>query len=99
MDPMSSTERVAQRTNSMTDYEAALDEIAERGAAAIRNTKARVEDVATDVADKGEEALKGAREVRDSVADAIRHSVRTRPYTTLAIAGLAGFVCGALRGR
>src|SRR5437763_14810758 len=99
MDPMSSTERVAQRTNSMTDYEAALDDVAERGAAAIRNTKARVEETVAKVADKGEEALNSARDVRDTMADAILRSVRERPYAMLAIAGFIGFLCGAMRRR
>ncbi len=89
----------AQRSNSTTDYEAALDEIAERGAAAIKNTKARVERVVSDVTDKSEEALESAREVRDTVADAILRSVRERPYTTLAIAGFIGFLYGAMRRR
>ena len=89
----------AQRTDSTTDYEAALDEIAERGAAAIKNTKARVDRVVSDAADKGEETLQSAREVRDTVADAILRSVRERPYTTLAIAGMLGFLYGAMRRR
>jgi ElaB/YqjD/DUF883 family membrane-anchored ribosome-binding protein len=89
----------AHRTNSTTDYEAALGEIAERGAAAIKNTTARVEGVMSDVADKGEEALNSAREVRDTVADTILRSVRERPYTTLAIAGFIGFLYGAMRRR
>ena len=96
---MSSTERLAQRTNNTADYEAALDEIAERGAAAIKNTKARFDGAVSGAAEKGEEALKSAREVRDGVADAILESVRTRPYTTLAIAGFIGFLYGALRRR
>jgi ElaB/YqjD/DUF883 family membrane-anchored ribosome-binding protein len=99
MDPMSSTERTEQRTNGMKDYEAALDDIAERGAAAIKNTKARVDQVVSDVTDKGEEALQSARKVRDTVADAILRSVRERPYTTLAIAGFVGFLYGAMRRR
>jgi ElaB/YqjD/DUF883 family membrane-anchored ribosome-binding protein len=96
---MSSTERLAERTNSTTDYEAALEEIAERGAAAIKNTKARIDDVVTDVADKGEEALKSARDVRDGTVDGILRSLRTHPYRTLAIAGLIGFAYGAMRRR
>jgi ElaB/YqjD/DUF883 family membrane-anchored ribosome-binding protein len=95
---MASTERVTQR-NSTTDYEAALDDIAERGAAAIKNTKARVDRVVSDAADKGEEALQSAREVRDTVADTILRSVRERPYTTLAIAAAIGFLYGAMRRR
>lgn len=94
---MASTQHTAQRTT--TDYEAALDEIAERGAASFKNTKARVEGVMSDVADKGEEALNSAREVRDTVADTILRSVRERPYTTLAIAGFIGFLYGAMRRR
>ncbi|TMJ01222.1 MAG: DUF883 family protein [Alphaproteobacteria bacterium] len=96
---MSNTERTEQRTNGMKDYEAALDDIAERGAAAIKNTKARVDRVVSDVADKGEEALQSARDARDTVADAILRSVRERPYTTLAIAGFLGFLYGAMRRR
>jgi ElaB/YqjD/DUF883 family membrane-anchored ribosome-binding protein len=88
-----------QPTNSTTDYEAALEEIAQRGAAAIRNTRARVEGVVSDAADKGGEALNGAREVRDTVANTILQSVRERPYTTLALAGFIGFLCGAMRRR
>ena len=96
---MSSTERTDQRTNGMKDYEAALDDITERGAAAIKNTKARVDQVVSNATDKGEEALQSAREVRDTIADAILRSVRERPYTTLAIAGFAGFLYGAMRRR
>jgi len=36
-------------------------------------------------------------EVRDTVADVVLDCIRTRPYTTLAIADLAGFLLGALR--
>ena len=96
---MSSTERTDQRTNGIKDYEAALDDIAERGAAAIKNTRARAERVMSDVADKGEEALQSARDVRDTIGDTILKSVRERPYTTLAIAGFIGFLCGAMRRR
>ena len=96
---MSSTAPNVQRTNTAVDYEAKLDEIADRGAAAIKSTKARVDGVVSDMSNKGEEALKSAREVRDSVADAILESVRKRPYTTLAIAGFIGFLYGAMRRR
>ena len=61
--------------------------------------KSRVDDTVAKVADKGEEALNSAREVRDTIADAILQSVRTRPYTTLAIAGFVGFLYGAMRRR
>jgi hypothetical protein len=35
--------------------------------------------------------------VQNSVNGAILHSIKVRPYTTLAIAGLIGFAYGALR--
>jgi len=96
---MSSTQSTGQRTNGMKDYEAALDDITERGTAAIRNAKSRVDETMSKAADKGQEALNSAREVRDTFADALLKSVRERPYTTLAIAGVIGFLCGALRRR
>ena len=52
-----------------------------------------------DVSEKEREALQGARDLRDTVADAILTSVKMRPYTTLAIAGIIGFVYGAMRRR
>jgi ElaB/YqjD/DUF883 family membrane-anchored ribosome-binding protein len=88
-----------QRASSVSDIEAALDDITTKGAAAFRDTKASVNRAVSDAAEKGQEALQGAREVRDSVADAILESVRTRPYTTLAIAGAIGFLYGAMRRR
>ena len=53
----------------------------------------------SDVGETGREALQGARDVRDSLADALLDAIKTRPYTTLAIAGLVGFAYGALRRR
>ncbi len=71
---------------------AALDEVAQRGAATIRETKAVFGEVTSDAQRKG-------REARDSVLNAILDSVEKRPYTTLAIAGMIGFAYGALRRR
>jgi ElaB/YqjD/DUF883 family membrane-anchored ribosome-binding protein len=88
---MSTTERAGPRT--------ANDDIAARGAAAMRDIKAGLDDAMAGVNEKGREALQGAREVRDTFADAVLNSVRTRPYMTLAIAGFIGFVCGAMRRR
>jgi ElaB/YqjD/DUF883 family membrane-anchored ribosome-binding protein len=96
---MASIQSTARRTNSTTDYEAALEEIAERGAAAIKNTRSRAERVVSDATEKGEEALESARQVRDTVADTILRSVRARPYTTLALAAAIGFLYGAMRRR
>jgi ElaB/YqjD/DUF883 family membrane-anchored ribosome-binding protein len=66
----------------------AIDDITARGAAAV-----------ADIGEKGREALQGARDVRDTLADAVLNSIKARPYTTLAIAGLIGFAYGALRPR
>jgi len=91
---MSNAERTGSRNGP-----SANDELAARGAAAMRDIKAGLDDAVAGVNETGREALQGAREVRDTFADAILDSVRTRPYTTLAIAGFIGFVCGAMRRR
>jgi ElaB/YqjD/DUF883 family membrane-anchored ribosome-binding protein len=92
-----STERTARA--GTTDYAAAIDDITSRGAAAIRGAKTGVEDAVSEAADKGREALDSARDMRDSVANIVIDSIRTRPYTTLAIAGAIGFLYGAMRRR
>jgi ElaB/YqjD/DUF883 family membrane-anchored ribosome-binding protein len=46
-----------------------------------------------------EDALEGAREVRDNLADAIEQSVERHPYTTLALAVALGFLLGAVWAR
>ena len=75
----------------------AADDIATRGSAALRDARAGLDDAVENVSEKGREALRGAREVRDTFDDAIRNSLRTHPYTTLAIAGLIGFACAVMR--
>ena len=94
---MSSTQRTGSRAAATTDYEAAINDIADRGIAAIRGAGTRVEEAAAGIGETGREALQGARDVRDSLAEAVLRSIKTRPYTTLAIAGLIGFAYGALR--
>jgi ElaB/YqjD/DUF883 family membrane-anchored ribosome-binding protein len=96
---MSSTERSATPASSARGFEAAIDDIGAKGAATLRETKASFDEVVSDVTEKGQEALQGAREMRDSVADAVLHSIKVRPYTTLAVAGLIGFLYGAMRRR
>ena len=96
---MSNAERSGARTAPAKGYEFAIDDITARGAAALRDTKANIDDVVSEVGEKGREALQGARDVRDTFADAVLSSIKTRPYTTLAIAGLIGFAYGALRRR
>ncbi len=51
----------------------------------------------SNTADAARDAVDSAEKVHDSVNGAILHSIKVRPYTTLAIAGLIGFAYGALR--
>jgi hypothetical protein len=67
------------------------------GAEALDEIKAGIEDTIATAGETGQEALGRAGEVRDSLAAFIQDSIRTRPYTTLAVAGLLGFIYGATR--
>ncbi|HEY7664144.1 MAG TPA: hypothetical protein VH934_13590 [Xanthobacteraceae bacterium] len=68
---------------------------AARGGAAWSRARSNVEGVMSDVSAKGQEAVDAVREVGDNVVDAIDESLKTRPYTTLAIAVGIGFLFGA----
>ena len=92
-----STESTTSRAAATPDYEAAINDIADRGIAAIRGARTGIEDAAAEIGETGREALQGARDVRDTLADAVLNAIKTRPYTTLAIAGLIGFAYGAFR--
>jgi ElaB/YqjD/DUF883 family membrane-anchored ribosome-binding protein len=96
---MSNTDTERSGPRMKPGYESAIDDIAERGAAALREAKAGVDEAVADVRQKESEALDGARDLRDAVADKILDSIRRRPYTTLVLAGLAGFLYGAMRRR
>ena len=82
------------------------EDLASKGPAAFRDTKASLEDAIADAGEKGQQALNYAgkkgqeamdnvRGVGDTLAVAIEESVKTRPYTTLALAVAAGFLLGA----
>jgi ElaB/YqjD/DUF883 family membrane-anchored ribosome-binding protein len=83
------------------------DDLAAKGAAAIREAKTNIESVISDVSEKGQEALNYAgqkgqeamdsvRKVSGTIATAVEKSVQARPYTTaLALALAAGFLVGA----
>jgi ElaB/YqjD/DUF883 family membrane-anchored ribosome-binding protein len=73
---------------------AVKEDLASKGAAALRDTKAGVESVIADAGEKGQQ-VDNVRSVGDTVAVAIEKSVTTRPYTTLALAVAAGFLFGA----
>jgi ElaB/YqjD/DUF883 family membrane-anchored ribosome-binding protein len=58
--------------------------------------RANVRSVVSDAQDKGREAVEAVSEVRDNVAVAIDKSLKTRPYTTLALTLALGFLLGAI---
>jgi ElaB/YqjD/DUF883 family membrane-anchored ribosome-binding protein len=88
---MSTTERTGPRS--------AADDLTARGSTALRDAKAGFDNVVEDVSQKGRDAMRSAREVRDTFADALLDAVRRRPYTTLALAAFVGFAYGAMRRR
>jgi len=67
-----------------------------KGNVAWSRAKSNVEGVVSDVGAKGQEAMDAVQEVSDKVVDAIDESLKTRPYTTLAIALGIGFLFGAM---
>ena len=72
--------------NLATDFEAKLDDITQRGVSAIRSTEKTANAAISSAANASRDALDSAEQVRDSVNGAILHSIKVRPYTTLAIA-------------
>jgi ElaB/YqjD/DUF883 family membrane-anchored ribosome-binding protein len=69
--------------------------LASTGNAAWRRARTSLDGAVSDAQDKGREAASAVREVSDNFVDAIDESIKTRPYTTLAlVAGLA-FLFGA----
>ena len=82
--------------DDVTRLTSQLAEIAStRGSSAWNMAKANVEGAVSDVQDKGMEAMGAVREVGDHVVEAIDQSLKSRPYTTLALAVGIGFLFGA----
>jgi len=54
-----------------------------------------MEDAVSEAEDKGREAVDAVREVSDNFVEAIDESIKTRPYTTLAIVAGLAFLFGA----
>jgi ElaB/YqjD/DUF883 family membrane-anchored ribosome-binding protein len=69
--------------------------VSNTGTAAWRQAKSRVDDAMAGAQDKGRDAASAVREVSDHFADALDESLKTRPYTTLAIVAGIAFVLGA----
>jgi len=73
------------------------DILASKGGAAWSRAKSNLDGVISDVESKGKEAADAVRDASDQVIDAIDESIKTRPYTTLAIAFGLGFLFGVMR--
>jgi ElaB/YqjD/DUF883 family membrane-anchored ribosome-binding protein len=91
---MSNPERSARAARPAN--RGASDDITAIGLAAFRDARAGAENAMADAGDKGREALRSAREVRDTFADALLESLESHPYTTLALVAGAGFLLGAI---
>jgi ElaB/YqjD/DUF883 family membrane-anchored ribosome-binding protein len=66
-----------------------------KGSAAWQQARSSVDDIMAGAQDTGREAVDAMREVSDHFVDAIDESIKTRPYTTLAIVAGLGFLFGA----
>jgi ElaB/YqjD/DUF883 family membrane-anchored ribosome-binding protein len=81
------------------DFHRLADQVAEilagRGNAAWRRAKSSVDEVVADAQDKGRDATSAVREVSDHFVEAIDESIKTRPYTTLALVAGIAFLFGA----
>jgi len=69
--------------------------VASTGNTAWRRAKSSMDDAVSEAQDKGRDAASAVREVSDNFVDAIDESIKTRPYTTLAIVAGLAFLFGA----
>jgi ElaB/YqjD/DUF883 family membrane-anchored ribosome-binding protein len=66
-----------------------------KGNAAWQRARSSVDDIMAGAQDTSREAVDAVREVSDNFVGAIDESIKTRPYTTLAIVAGLGFLFGA----
>jgi ElaB/YqjD/DUF883 family membrane-anchored ribosome-binding protein len=66
-----------------------------KGNATWQKARSSVDDMVAGAQDTGREAVDAVREVSDNFVEAIDESIKTRPYTTLAIVAALGFLFGA----
>jgi ElaB/YqjD/DUF883 family membrane-anchored ribosome-binding protein len=69
------------------------------GQAAWRRAKASLDDAVADAEGKGREAASAVREVSGHFTEALDEAIKTRPYTTLALAAGLAFLLGAAMRR
>ncbi len=65
------------------------------GAAAWRRAKSSVDEAIAGAQEKGNDAASTVREVSDHFVEIIDESIKTRPYTTLALVAGVAFLFGA----
>jgi ElaB/YqjD/DUF883 family membrane-anchored ribosome-binding protein len=70
------------------------DILADAGNAAWQHARSNIDEAVSGVEDKGREAASAVREVSGHFVDALDQSLKTRPYTTLALAAGIAFVLG-----
>jgi len=63
----------------------------------IREATAVLDDAIDDIRPKRRDAPQSPRDFLTAFDNTLREATRRRPYTTLAVAGLAGFLYAALR--
>jgi ElaB/YqjD/DUF883 family membrane-anchored ribosome-binding protein len=69
--------------------------VSNKGNAAWRRARSSVDGAQTKSQEAMQEAVGAMREVSDNFIDAVDQSLRSRPYTTLAIVAGLGFLLGA----
>jgi ElaB/YqjD/DUF883 family membrane-anchored ribosome-binding protein len=69
--------------------------VSNKGNAAWRRARSSVDGAQTKGQEAMQEAVGAMREVSDNFIDAVDQSLRSRPYTTLAIVAGLGFLLGA----
>jgi ElaB/YqjD/DUF883 family membrane-anchored ribosome-binding protein len=74
--------------------EQVADILANRGNAAWQRAKSGVDEAVSEAETTGRDAADALRQVSDHFVEALDESIKTRPYTTLAIAAGLGFLFG-----
>ena len=81
------------------DFRRLADQIADivggSGSAPWRRAKANMDEAVAGAQEKGRDAASAVREVSDHFVEAIDESIKTRPYTTLALVAGVAFLFGA----
>jgi len=65
------------------------------GNAAWRRAKSTIDEAVAEAEGKGRDAANAVREVSDHFVEALDESIKSRPYTTLAIVAVLAFLFGA----